>query len=125
MKGSLPTAVVYGRDRRAWNVESPGKDGATVLPEGVDAVLAAINPLTAERVEKLKVPASDLDGYGLGAPYLTIAVDQDREDAVRRNILVGGKTVGGRFATVGSADAVFVVSDAVVEALSAPLVSGN
>ena len=120
-----PTSVVYVRDRRAWNVESAGKEGATVLPEGVDAVLAAINPLTAERVEKLKVPASELDGYGLGAPYLTVAVDQDREDAVRRNILVGGRTVGGRFATVGSADAVFVVSDAVVEALSAPLVGGN
>ena len=123
--GAKPTAVVYGRDRRAWNVESSGKDGATIISEGVDAVLAAINPLTAERVEKLKVSASELDGYGLGAPYLTVAVDQDREDAVRRNILVGGKTVGGRFATIGSADAVFVVSDAVVEALSAPLVGGN
>ena len=120
-----PTAVVYGRDRRAWNVESAGKEGATVLAEGVDAVLAAINPLTAERVEKLKVPASDLDGYGLGAPHLVVAIDQDREDAVRRNILIGRKTAGGHFATIGSADAVFVVSDAVVDALSAPLVNEN
>ena len=120
-----PTAVVYGRDRRAWNVESVGKEGATVLAEGVDAVLAAINPLMAERVEKLKVPASDLDGYGLGAPYLTVAIDQDREDAVRRNILIGRKAPGGRFATIGSADAVFVISYAVVDALSAPLVNEN
>ena len=118
---SKPTAVVYSRDRRAWNVESAGAATA-VSASGIEAVLKAICPLVAERVEKLKVPASDLDAYGLGAPYLTIAVDQERDDAVRRNILIGGSTDGGRFATVGSSDAVFVVSDAVVDALSAPLV---
>ena len=118
---SRPTAVVYSRDRRAWNVESAGAATA-VSVSGIETVLAAICPLMAERVVKLKVPASDLDAYGLGNPHLTIAVDQERDDAVRRNILIGASTDGGRFATVGSSDAVFVVSDAVVDALSAPLV---
>ena len=120
--GARPTAVIYSRDRRAWNVESTAGASSTVSVSGIETVLASINPLMAERVEKLKVPASDLDAYGLGAPHLTIAVDQEREDAVRRNILIGGKTSGGHFATIGSSDAVFVVSDAVVDALSAPLV---
>ena len=119
-----PTAVVYSRDRLAWNVESPNGAQAAVRMEGVEKVLAAINPLDAERVEKLKVAASDLDRYGLGTPYFTVAIDQDVENSVRRNILIGAKTDGGRFATIGSADAVFVVSDAVTDALTTPLV-GN
>ena len=87
------------------------------------SVLSAINPLTALRVVRLKVSAPDLGAYGLDTPFLTIAIDQERADAVRRNILIGGETDGGRFATVGSADAVFVLSRESVEALSAPLVS--
>ena len=122
-----PASVVYGRDRQAWNVESAaggsGGTGGTVSEDGVKSVLSAINPLTALRVVRLKVSASDLGAYGLDAPFLTIAIDQERADAVRRNILIGGETDGGRFATVGSADAVFVLSWESVEALSAPLVS--
>ena len=75
------------------------------------------------RVEKLKVMASELAFYGLEHPFLTLAVDLDRADAVRRNIFVGAPAVGGgRYATVGSSDAVFVISDADVTALTSPLV---
>ena len=120
-KDAGSTSVVCGRDRKTWNVESDdgGKnaDGA-----GVAALLAALNPLRAVRVEKLKVSASDLDDYGLDRPFMTLAVDQNRADAVRRNILVGGETKGGRFATIGSADAIFVLSDATLKKLSVPLV---
>lgn len=121
-KDAKPTAVVYDRDRRAWNAETAAESGGTVSEAGVESVLAAINPLAAVRVVKLKVSAPDLAEYGLDAPRLVIAVDQERSDAVRRNILVGGEAADGRFATVGSADAVFVLSREAVEALSAPLV---
>ena len=122
--GTKPVSVVYARDRRAWNLES--SDTVAKADEaGIASVLSALNPLTAVRVEKLKVPAADLDDYGLDRPFLTIAVDQDRADVVRRNILVGGKTVGGRFATVGSSDAVFVISDETVRRLSAPIASAD
>ena len=118
-----PTAVVYSRDRSVWNVESAGGGAqAEVRGEGIEKVLSSINPLDAERVERLKVSAADLDRYGLGNPYFTVAIDQDVENSVRRNILIGAKTDGGRFATIGSADAVFVISDAVTEALTSPLV---
>ena len=117
-----PASVVYNRDRRMWNVESAEGSQLAVLKDGVERVLAAIDPLEAERVEKLKVSAADLDRYGLGSPYFKVAIDQDVENSVRRNTLVGAKTDGGRFATVGSADAVFVISEASTEALTAPLV---
>lgn len=120
--GAKPTAVVYGRERRAWNVEQAGRSGS-VSEKGVLAVLSAINPLRAVRIERLKVTADDLARYGLESPYLTVAIDQDREDAVRRNIIIGAKTAGGRFATVGSADAIFVLPDETVANLASELVT--
>lgn len=119
-EGATPTSVVYVRDRRVWNLES-AVEGVKADERGIAEVLSALNPLVAVRVEKLKVPAADLDDYGLDRPFLTVAVDQDREDVVRRNILVGGKTRGGRFATVGSSDAVFVISDETIRRLSSPV----
>ena len=99
------------------------------LGEAVSGVLAANKPAPVEfinggdRFGQSGTPAELMKAYGLDAPFLTVAIDQERADAVRRNILIGGETDGGRFATVGSADAVFVLSWESVEALSAPLVS--
>jgi len=116
-----PTAIVYGRERGAWNVESSEAAGGVVV-KSVQAVLSALKPLQASRIVKLKVSAAELDGYGLGHPYLTVAVDLDQAEAVRRNILIGGVTEGGRFATVGSSDAVFVIPDETVAVFETPLV---
>ena len=114
-------AVVYDRERKAWNVEGGAAD-VRAESKGIESVLSAINPLVASRIEKLKVPAAALDDYGLDAPFLTVAVDQDRNDEVRRNIIIGKETPGGRFATIGSSDAVFVLDDGKVDALSANIV---
>lgn len=114
-------AVVFARDRRAWNVES-APEGAVVSAAGVARVLGALAPLRAVRVERLKASAADLSRYGLERPALRLSVDLAREGAVRRNILVGAAADGGFFATVGTADAVFVLSAETVEALSCPLV---
>ena len=116
-----PTAVAFGKERGAWNVESSSVSGR-VDEDAVARLLGAMNPLKSLSIVKLKVSAADLDAYGLDAPYLTVAFDQELEDAVRRNVIVGAKTDGGRFATVGSSDAVFVVPDSVVSAFEAPLV---
>ena len=70
----------------------------------------------------MKVQTHDLEAYGLDSPYMTVAIDQDREDAVRRNIMIGKDAADGRFATVGSADAVFVISHETAKALSSQLV---
>ena len=114
-------SVVYDRERTVWNVENGTTDSA-VDPKGVETVLSAVNPLVAVRIEKLRVPAADLDDYGLDTPFLIVAIDQDVDGAVRRNIMIGKKTMGGRFATIGSSDAVFIVSEKQVKALSAAIV---
>lgn len=120
-EGGRTDSVVYDRERKAWNVEN-GAAGGVADARGVNAVLAAINPLSAVRIEKLKVPAADLDDYGLDTPFLTVAVDQDVDGAARRNILIGKRTSGGRFATVGSSDAVFVIADDQSGALSSAII---
>ena len=120
--GGKTVTIAYARDRRVWDVETEGVSGS-VDDKSVEIVLAALNPLTAKRVEKLKVSAADLAGYGLDHPFMTLAIDQDREDVVRRNLILGAPTDGGRFATVGSSDAVFVLSNEMVTKLSLPLLT--
>lgn len=118
--GKEPVSVAFDRDRKAWSVEA-APEGAAVSEDGVARVVAALSPLKAVRVARLKVLASELSDYGLDAPALRLSVDLAREDAVRRNVLVGARAEDGFYATVGAADAVFVVSSATVEALSSPL----
>ncbi len=116
-----PTAVVHDSDRRTWNVESSGRPGV-VSERAVSDLLAALDPLRAEWIVKLKVTAADLRAYGLDKPWLTVAVDRRTDDAVRRNVLVGGEAQGGRYATLGATDAVFVLSTETIRRLSSPLV---
>ena len=114
-------SVAYDRDRRAWSVEASSVPG-TVSEGGITRVLGVVNPLEAGRIVKLKVSADDLGGYGLDKPRLTVAIDLEREDAIRHNILVGDATSGGCFATVGASDAVFVLPESAVYDLSADIV---
>ena len=120
-EGDGPVSVVFDRERKIWTVEK-GVTDAVPNQKGVESVLLSVNPLTALKVEKLKVLAADLDDYGLDKPFLTLAIDQEVDAAVRRNIMVGKRTKGGRFATIGASDAVFVISDEVLERLSADIV---
>lgn len=119
-KTPAPVSVVYDRERKGWNLENGGVD---VVPDtkGISTVLSSINPLIALRIERLKVSAKDLDDYGLDSPFLTVAIDQELDGAVRRNIIVGKRTKDGRFATIGSSDAIFVISDDQVDALSSEI----
>lgn len=120
-KNVKPTAVEYSRERRSWNVGESFQQGV-VDENGIASVLSALNPLRAERIERLKVSASDLATYGLENPRLTVAVDQDIEKSLRRNIMIGNRTENGCFATVGSSDAVFVISDETAGKISASIV---
>ena len=120
-KANGSVSVVYDRERKAWNVEK-GAVGGVASPDGVEAVLSAINPLVALRVERLKVAAADLAVYGLDQPFLTVAIDQDAEEAVRRNVIIGKRTKGGRFATIGASDAVFVIGEDSFNSLSADII---
>lgn len=121
-KGENVFAVVYDREKRRWNREVSG----AIAPGEVDAkaverLLSAINPLKADRIVTLKVNADDGVKYGLDKPLLKIAIDQDSENSLRRNIIIGGQAKGGRYATVGSSDAIFVIPTATVRKLSTAL----
>ena len=120
--GGRPVAVVFDADRRQWSVESADRPG-TVAKTSVESVLAALSPLKAEKVVKLKATAADMRRYGLETPRFTLAVDAAGDGAIRRNVIVGEKAQGGRFATVGSSDSVFVISEAVFRRLANPLVA--
>ena len=120
-KANGSVSVVYDRERKAWNVEK-GAVGGVASPDGIGAVLSAINPLVALRVERLKVAAADLAVYGLDQPFLTVAIDQDAEEAVRRNVIIGKRTKDGRFATIGASDAVFVIGEDSFNSLSADII---
>lgn len=121
-KGENVFAVVYDREKRRWNREVSG----AIAPGEVDAkavkrLLSAINPLKADRIVTLKVNADDGVKYGLDKPLLKIAIDQNSENSLRRNIIIGGQAKGGRYATVGSSDAIFVIPTATVRKLSTAL----
>jgi hypothetical protein len=114
-------SVVRAADRTVWTVENAQRSGG-VDAAAVDRLLRALSPLKAVRVERLSARAGDLGAYGLEIPFCALAVDRRREDAVRRNILIGDKTDGGRFATLGASDAIFVLSDEIVDRLTSKLV---
>ena len=117
-----PAVVVFDKDLRTWVVESSGRPGVPAAA-AIDAALAALNPLEAEKVVTLKASVADLRRYGLEKPQTTIAVDSEGAGSLRRNILVGGKAQGGYFATVGSSDAVFIISNNVARRLLASFVA--
>lgn len=117
--GEKPQSVVFDPDRKGWNVDAAGHAGV-IDPVRLSAVFAALSPLTAKSVERLKVAPGELFRYGLENPSYTIAIDRLIEGAVRRNLQIGRPVneSGDTYATVGSSDAVFVIDGAVVKTLT-------
>lgn len=122
VRGEKPTAIVWNPDRREWNVESSPLKGE-IDGKAIAEFLSALNPLRASSVVKLKVSPAELGAYGLETPRFTVAVDLRKEDAVRRNVLIGDRVGNGFYATPGSLDAVFILPAETVERLTASLVT--
>ena len=118
---SKPTAVVYDSNRRAWDVESSDV-GGVADSDAIEAMLAVLNPLKAMDVVALRATQLELARYGLETPACTVAIDRAQADSVRRNIRIGDGNGTGRYATIGSSDAVFLLSDEIVKKLIAPIV---
>lgn len=73
-------------------------------------MVTLLGNLQAERTEKLGVVIEDLAGYGLDEPWLTVSVDVDATDAVRKTILIGKEEwFGRRYVMVRGMDTVFVI----------------
>ncbi len=107
-------SVVFDPERDVWNL-APGSAPATVRVTAVKSLLAALTRVEAADVETVAASPGDLVRCGLDAPALVIAIDFEGTAAVRRNLMLGGPAPGGgRYATVGGADAVFVLDRATV-----------
>ena len=118
------TSVRFNADRGAWDLVKGEKasDAKRVNDAAVKALLSALARVEATGVEALAASADDLRRCGLDKPAFVLAVDVEAADAVRQNILVGGNAPGGgRYATVGGADAVFVISRRTAADFTAPL----
>ena len=116
-KGVAGITVAPSADRSKWNIE--GGPPATVSVDAVKKLLTALTRVDAAAVETVAATPDDLRRCGLDVPELTIAIDFEQADSTRRNLLLGGVAAGGgRYATVGGADAVFILSRAVVQELT-------
>ena len=120
----VETSVRLNAERGAWDlVRGEGSTDARRVNDGaVKALLSALARMEATSVETLAATADDLRRCGLDKPAFVLAVDVDAADAVRQNVLIGGTAPGGgRYATVGGADAVFVISRRTAADFTTPL----
>ena len=117
--GGAVVAVARDARREAWVLDAAaGAAPARVSVEGVKKLLAALTRTEAVGVETVAATPGDYRRCGLAEPSCTIAVDFDG-GAPRRNLLLGGPAAGGgRYASVGGADAVFILSRATVADLT-------
>ncbi len=121
MESGEARAVVYDTARAVWNLETP-VEGRRSSSSAIKAVLTALARVEAANVETVAATPADFKRCGLDAPACVVTVDIESAEAARRNILLGGTAPGGgRYATVGGADAVFVVSKQTAAALMTDL----
>jgi len=119
----LPTGIseTVLRDKEGtWRLEQAS---GVLAVEGLQQRLALLAALTAERIEKPCALESDVEAYGLKAPWLEVSVSVNAGDAIRKTLLVGSETSGGyRYAMVRGQDLVFVLEAKTVALLSNSLV---
>ena len=120
------TAVEQDVARGLWRLAKTSATASAINVDvstaGVSRVLATLADVRAVSVESLNAAPEDFRRCGLARPAFTIAVDVEATDAVRRNLLLGNAAPGGgRYATAGGADALFIISRETVAGLTVPL----
>ncbi len=109
------------KDGAVWRV-GEGVSGQ-VAKDRLSALLARLESLKADRVEKLGLTPDELAVYGLRVPWLELSVDVDAADAVRKTLLIGKDAGSGkRYAMVRGLDVLFVLGEEVLSGLSARLI---
>ncbi|MBO6066567.1 MAG: DUF4340 domain-containing protein [Kiritimatiellae bacterium] len=113
--------LVFNPERKVWMLEE--SDGRRRANESAVArLLTVLEEMKAKQVVRLKVSDAELSAYGLDRPTGQLAVDLTTPGVARKNILVGARTADGWYATVGAADAVFVISDEIKQDITGRLV---
>ncbi len=119
-----PMSAVYDASRRIWSAERPV--GASKVNEAaVKAILSVFESLVAEKVVKIHPEPQDLRAFGLEDPYLIVSIDRSSFDVPRKNLLVGNETEGGRYATIGVTDAIFILPTPILERLKYDIISAD
>lgn len=120
----IPMSVVYDPSRRLWSAERPA-GGAIVNEESIKSILGIFESLVAGKVVKLHPEPQDLRDYGMEDPYLIVSIDRSQFDVPRKNLLIGNETEGGRYATIGVSDAIFILPTSILERLKYDIISDN
>lgn len=113
--------VERGGPDAAWRAGevSPGKVDTARL----NAIVALLEKLRADRIEKLGATREEIEAYGLHDPWLSLSADVDAADSVRKTLLVGKEAwFGKRYAMVRGLDILFVLSPETLEILNGSLV---
>lgn len=100
-------------------------DGMTgqVIGVRLDALIALLSQLKADRVASLTVDSKASDTYGLRKPWLELTVDVESDDAMRKTLLIGKDAgFGKRYAMLRGLDVLFVLKPEDLETLSERLV---
>lgn len=114
-------AAVFDPARATWSLERP-VDGRRANPAAIKAILTAMTRVDAIGVETVAATRNDFRRCGLDVPACLVTVDMEAATTARRNVQIGGAAPGGgRYATVGGADAVFILSRQTAAALMADL----
>ena len=78
--------------------------------------------LVAEGVETVVFQPGDFERCGLKAPSYTVTCEIDDETSPMRTILLGAAAPGGgRYATIGGAEAAFILSAATISTITRPV----
>lgn len=118
-----PRSVVYDSTRRIWSAERPLNVSA-VNETAIKEILSVFESLVADKVVKIHPEPQDLRAFGLETPYLIVSIDRSQFDVPRKNLLIGTETEGGRYATIGVSDAIFILPTSILERLKYDIISG-
>ncbi len=123
-------AVVFNAERKVWMADgasgaigsSRPADGGRVSEKNIENILGMLESLKAVKVADLASDDAELSRYGLDEPEYRLSVDVATSGVPRRNILIGADAPGGKYATVGANDAVFVISRETADVLMGALI---
>ena len=108
---------------RVRNVSVKTAAGDSWSAKSIEDVLSLIETgIVADRVEAVVLRAEDFERCGFGRPAYTISFElNDGVSSLRRMLIGAATSEGGRYATIGGIDAVFVLPSSVVSVLTKPI----
>ena len=116
-EGAPTMAVERASSEALWHL-GEGTAGH-IVDERLQALLACIENLQADRIEGVGLDADQFATFGLREPWLEISIDVDARDAVRKTLQIGREAgFGKRYAAVRGLDVLFVLDRTVLDLLT-------